>query len=358
MAEARENGVMMNRVGILYAFAAAVLFGLSTPFAKLLLGTIDPMLLAGMFYFGSGLGLAIVRAVQVGWIASSEAKLSSSDVPWLGGAILCGGLIGPLLLMTGLLTTPASIASLLLTVEGAATALIAWVVFRENFDRRIAVGMACIVVGAVILSYRAGASFVDAIGPLAIVGACIAWGIDNNLTRKVSLADPVEIAMLKGLIAGVVNLTIAATLGVHLPNLNATVAAGLVGFLGYGVSLVMFVLALRHLGTARTGAYFSTAPFLGAVVAIFLNGEALSLQLAAAGVFMGLGVWLHLTEKHEHEHEHEALEHEHKHTHDIHHLHVHGASDPPGEPHCHRHVHVRLRHSHTHVPDSHHRHAH
>lgn len=348
----------MNRVGILYAFAAAVLFGLSTPLAKLLLGSIDPMLLAGLFYFGSGLGLAVVRVVQVGQTSAPEAKLAGSDVPWLGGAILCGGLIGPMLLMIGLSSTPASIASLLLTVEGAATALIAWIVFRENFDRRIALGMACIVVGAAILSYRGGASFTDAFGPLAIIGACVAWGIDNNLTRKVSLADPVEIAMLKGLIAGAVNLTIAFTMGAHLPNWDVTVAAGLVGFFGYGVSLVMFVLALRHLGTARTGAYFSTAPFLGSVVAVFLNGEPLSFQLSAAGVFMAIGIWLHLTERHEHEHEHEALEHEHRHTHDIHHQHAHGPNDPSGELHSHRHAHIRLRHSHAHVPDSHHRHVH
>lgn len=348
----------MNRPGIIYAFAAAALFGLSTPLAKLLLAATDPWLLAGLLYFGSGLGLAAVRFALTGRRAKSEAALTRRDIPWLAGAIFSGGLIAPVLLMIGLSSTPASTSSLLLTVEGAATAVIAWFVFRENFDRRLALGMGCIVIGAAILSYRGDLGLAGIVGPAAIIAACIAWGIDNNLTRRVSLADPVEIAMLKGLIAGAVNLAIAFAMGAPAPSLDVAGAAALVGFLGYGVSLVLFVLALRHLGTARTGAYFSTAPFLGAIAALPLTGEPLSLQLSVAGIFMAIGVWLHLTERHEHAHEHERMEHTHRHTHDAHHQHPHGPDDPPGEPHSHRHVHVRLRHAHPHAPDSHHRHPH
>jgi drug/metabolite transporter (DMT)-like permease len=193
---------------------------------------------------------------------------------------------------------------------------------------------------------------------LAIVGACIAWGLDNNLTRKVSLADPLQIVELKGLIAGPVNLALGLLAGGHLPGASVSMAAGLVGFLGYGVSLVLFVYALRHLGTARTGAYFSTAPFLGAVAALALLQEPLTAQLLAAGVLMGIGVWLHLTEHHEHEHLHEPLEHAHPHVHDEHHQHVHGPDDPLGEPHTHAHRHEPLRHRHPHVPDMHHHHKH
>jgi drug/metabolite transporter (DMT)-like permease len=236
--------------------------------------------------------------------------------------------------------------------------VIAWFVFRENFDRRIAAGMLCILVGAAVLAWQGGARLDGLAGPALVVGACIAWGIDNNLTRKVSLADPIQVAMLKGLVAGPISLALGIAGGAALPGSGTILVAAVVGFLGYGVSLALFVAALRHLGTARTGAYFSTAPFIGAIVAVPMLGESLTLRLAAAGAIMAVGVWLHLTERHEHDHEHEPMEHTHRHVHDAHHRHAHATGDPPGEPHSHRHVHVALRHSHAHTPDSHHRHRH
>lgn len=348
----------MNRSAVAYALLSAALFGLSTPAAKLLIGVIDPWLLAALFYTGSGLGLAVLRLALARAGSRREAPLTRRDAPWLAGAIFFGGILGPILLMVGLSSTEASTASLLLTLEGVATALIAWFAFRENFDRRIAVGMALIVLGAAVLSWQGGASFAGASGPAAIVGACLAWGIDNNLTRKVSLADPMQTAMLKGLVAGPVTFGLALWMGAAMPAVDAAFIAAAVGFLGYGVSLVLFVTALRHLGTARTGAYYSTAPFLGAVCAVAFLGEEPSVRLLVAGFFMGVGVWLHLTERHEHEHEHMPMEHNHRHVHDEHHRHAHGPNDPPGEPHTHRHAHVRLRHAHAHAPDSHHRHRH
>ena len=197
----------------------------------------------------------------------------------------------------------------------------------------------------------------DLLGPLAILGACAAWGLDNNLTRRVSLADPLQIVELKGLIAGPVSLALGFLAGGCLPGFSVLSLAGVVGFLGYGVSLALFVVALRHLGTARTGAYFSTAPFIGTIAAVMFLGESFTLQLAIAGLLMGVGVWLHLTEDHDHEHLHEPLEHSHPHVHDEHHQHAHGPSDPPGEPHTHQHRHERLAHKHPH-PDMHHTHGH
>ncbi|MCK6450414.1 MAG: DMT family transporter [Alphaproteobacteria bacterium] len=344
----------MPRLPVLIALGAASLFGLSTPLAKALVGAIDPWLLAGLFYLGSGVGLALLRAVR----APAEAPLSGSDLPWLAGAVVSGGIVGPILLMTGIARTDGASASLLLTLEGVATALIAWFVFRENVDRRIVAGMGAIVLGALVLAWQGGPAASGLVGPTLIVGACVAWGIDNNLTRKVSLADPLQIAMIKGLAAGPVSLALAFADGAALPAPGAALAACLVGFFGYGASLALFVLALRQLGTARTGAYFSTAPFLGAALSIPLLGERATLQLALAGALMAVGVWLHLTERHEHEHEHEPLEHAHRHVHDRHHRHEHAPGDPPGEPHTHRHVHVRLRHAHPHVPDMHHQHRH
>ncbi len=351
----------MNHHAVSLALLSAALFGISTPAAKALLGSIDPTVLAGLLYCGAGLGVAILRRVVRPWIteaSAAETPLSSTDVPWLAGAIVAGGIIGPVLLMVGLARTDASAASLLLTLEGVATALLAWFVFHENFDRRIALGMACLVAGAAVLSWTGQPTVAGLVGPLAIVGACIAWGIDNNLTRKVSLADPLQIVELKGLIAGPFNLAVGIWLGGGLPTFSPLVTAGFVGFLGYGVSLVLFVLALRHLGTARTGAYFSTAPFLGAITAVLFLGEAVTTQLGIAGLLMAFGVWLHLTETHEHEHEHDPMEHAHPHVHDAHHQHAHEPGTPPGEPHTHAHRHVRLRHKHPHVPDMHHTHRH
>jgi len=340
------------------ALVSAALFGASTPFAKLLIGSVDPWLLAGLLYLASGVGLALVLAFRrVLGLASREAPLRRRDLPWLVGIVAFGGGIGPVLLMLGLVTTSASTASLLLNLEGLATMAIAWIVFRENADRRILVGAGAILAGAMVLTWPTDAIGIDW-GAVAIAGACLAWGIDNNLTRKLSAADPVQIAAVKGIAAGAVNLALALGRGAALPAMGETAAAAIVGFLGYGVSVVLFVLALRHLGAARTGAYFSTAPFIGAVIALALFAEPITVSLVVAGLLMGVGVWLHLTERHEHRHMHEVFAHEHRHAHDEHHRHDHAPDDPPGETHTHPHRHGPLAHAHPHYPDLHHRHEH
>ncbi|HEU0222615.1 MAG TPA: DMT family transporter, partial [Paracoccaceae bacterium] len=269
--------------------------------------------------------------------------------------VLMGGIAGPLLLMFGLAATHATNASLLLNLEGLATMVIAWVVFREYVDTRLIAGAAAILAGAAILSWQGEGPGLDA-GAIFVALACLAWGIDNNLTRKLSAADPVQIAMVKGLAAGAINIAIALAGGAALPGPLLVAAAAIVGFLGYGVSLVLFVLGLRHLGTARTSAYFSLAPFIGALLGIAVLGEPLTLGLAAAGLLMAVGIGLHLAERHEHEHRHEAMEHEHLHWHDAHHQHTH--EGPVREPHSHRHRHEAMTHSHPHFPDLHHRHGH
>lgn len=345
--------------GVAIAMGSAALFGASTPLAKMLLGGgIDPWLLAGLLYLGAGLGLGLFHLLRrASGRPASETPLHRRDLPWLALVVLAGGIVGPILLMIGLAQTPASTAALLLNVEGLATMAIAWLAFRENVDRRLLLGALAILAGAVLLSWQGGAAGFG-LGALAIIGACLAWGIDNNLTRKLSSADPVQIAMLKGLAAGAVNLGLALARGAQLPATGEIAAAGVVGFLGYGVSLALFVLALRHLGAARTGAYFSTAPFIGALLALALLGESPTLMLLAAAVLMGIGLYLHLAERHEHEHAHEAMEHAHRHVHDAHHRHSHGADEPHGEPHAHLHRHQAMRHKHPHYPDLHHRHGH
>lgn len=346
--------------GVLYALAAALLFGASTPLAKLFLGETSPFLLAGLLYLGSGLGLGLWKLSVMGrsGTLSREAGIRGRDWLWFLGAVLFGGVLAPVLLMLGLQSTAAAGASLLLNLEAVATAMIAWFVFKENVGRRVAWGFALITLGGITLAWPGQGEGLYSWGSLAIASACFCWGIDNNLTRRVSASDPTQIAMLKGLMAGGINTFIALILGSTLPGFVSLLAVGAVGFFGYGLSLTLFVLALRHLGTARTGAYFSTAPFAGAVLALLIWQDGLSLPLIVAGFFMALGIWLHLTEHHEHEHVHERMEHAHLHVHDEHHRHEHQSEDPPGEPHFHPHFHARLVHRHRHDPDIHHQHQH
>jgi drug/metabolite transporter (DMT)-like permease len=342
--------------GVPLALASAVLFGAATPASKLLLGSLAPQLLAGLLYLGAGLGLAVVHLARgaVG-LPAREARLQRTDLPWLAAVILSGGVLGPVLLMLGLARTQAASGALLLNLESLATMAIAWLVFRENVDRRLLLGALAIIGGAAALSWGGQGVAFDS-GAALIAGACLAWGIDNNLTRKLSAADPVVIAMLKGLVAGTVNAVLALWLGAALPPAGTVAAAAVVGFLGIGVSLVAFVLALRHLGAARTGAYFSLAPFIGAAIAVAALGEPITARLAVAGALMATGLWLHLAERHEHAHDHDSLEHDHLHTHDDHHRHTHDG--PITEPHAHWHSHAQLRHTHPHYPDLHHRHRH
>jgi drug/metabolite transporter (DMT)-like permease len=346
----------MNR-NVCYALLAAALFGASTPFAKQLLGDIHPVLLGGLLYLGSGLGLGVVRLVRDrSWLPSGIAR---SEWPWLLGAIFFGGVLGPVALLFGLTRISGSTASLLLNLESVLTAVLAWVAFQENADRRIVLGMLAIVAGGVVLSWpTAGAVAADGLGQVAIAVACLCWAIDNNLTRKVSASDALFIASSKGLIAGAVNTLLAVSLAVALPGVGTVLSAMSVGLLGYGVSLVMFVLALRGLGAARTGAYFSTAPFIGAAVSLVLLGETATILFWAAAALMAIGVWLHLTEHHEHDHTHEAATHAHAHSHDEHHDHAHDFDWDGQTPHEHVHQHVTVTHKHPHFPDVDHRHAH
>ncbi len=342
--------------GVVAALAAALLFGAGTPLAKLLLAHTSPWLLAAMLYLGSGIGLWAWRRQR----NAPAVRPSRCEWGWLAAATLFGGVVGPVLLMSGIAGMPATSASLLLNAEGVLTALLAWFVFNENFDRRIALGMLAIVAGALVLSWPGDVPLAAGWPALAVLGACLAWAIDNNLTRKVSLTDASFIAMLKGLAAGTTNLALVLWLGATTPSAGTVLGAALLGFMSYGASLVLFVIALRHLGTARTGAYFSVAPFFGALLAIVLLGETVTPALLIAGALMMFGVWLHLTEDHDHEHVHTTLEHAHEHLHDEHHQHAHeNTSSIDGNTrHSHAHRHLPMKHSHGHFPDGHHRHEH
>ena len=344
------------------ALGAALLFGASTPLAKLLVGEVPPLLLAGLLYLGSGLGLGALLLIRTIAAKATEDEVARVTIPrrdvgWLLGAVVAGGMAGPALLMAGLARTSAASASLLLNIEGVATAAIAWLVFKENTDRRIVLGMAAIVTGGALLAWQPG-SWALSTGALLVVGACLCWAVDNNLTRKVSTNDAMLIAGIKGVVAGTCNTALAVAGGAHFPALPLVGWSLLVGLVGYGVSLMLFVVALRTLGTARTGAYFSIAPLFGVALALFLWPALPSATFWVSAALMGLGLWLHLTERHLHAHEHIAMEHDHPHAHDRHHQHGHEFPWDGGEPHVHPHAHVATTHEHVHYPDIHHRHGH
>jgi drug/metabolite transporter (DMT)-like permease len=346
--------------GALLALLSAALFGASTPLAKLLLRGVDPIMLAGLLYLGSGAGLLAlqgVRRLRRG-TGRREASLRGRQWLWLGLAILFGGILAPALLMHGLAGTSGAATALLLNLEPIFTVLLAWVVFGEGVGARIGLGMGAIAAGALALSWPGEGAAGHPVALAAIAAACLAWAIDNNLTRKVALTDPVQIAALKGSVAGVVNVAVGLSRGDAFPSALAVSGAASLGVVGYGLSLVLFVRALREVGAARTGAYFSLAPFFGSALAVLVLREHLSGPLVTAGLLMGVGVWLHLTEHHAHWHGHRELEHDHAHTHDPHHRHVHPDGDAPAPSHAHPHRHGAVIHRHPHFPDVHHHHPH
>lgn len=344
---------------VFIALFSAILFGASTPLAKLFINDVNPILLAGLLYLGSGIGLLLIRIIKdLKW---QKTNLLKKDWLWFIGSIIFGGILAPIFLMLGLENTQASMASLLLNFESVLTALLAWIVFKEHTDKKIILGMGLIVIGGVLLSFPSSLSLTRFFGSLMIICACLFWAIDNNLTRNISNGDALFIAGFKGLIAGIVNVLIALFfIKAQLPLSFQIGYIMLIGFFGFGVSLVLFVLALRGLGTARTGAYFSTAPFIGALIAIIILGESSSFLFWIAAGLMAVGVWLHLSETHQHEHTHEPLYHSHKHVHDKHHKHDHDFlwDENSDKAHTHPHQHERLKHSHPHYPDIHHRHRH
>ncbi|HEX3847093.1 MAG TPA: EamA family transporter [Steroidobacteraceae bacterium] len=347
-----SNG-MSRPAGMWAALGGAALFGLGTPLAKLLVARVSPLMLAALLYLGCGVGLLVYRRIR----RAPAGRLAPGDTPWWIAAIAFGGVLAPALLMWGLRGTSAFGASLLLNAETVFTVLIARLAFREHIGLRIAAGIAAIVAGAVIVGWRDAGGLGGIWPSLAIAGACLAWAIDNNLTRRVALADASWLASMKGLAAGSVNLVLALAQGSSVPPWPTTAFAMAVGLVSYGASLTLFVQALRSLGTARTAAYFAVAPFIGAAAAAAL-GAPVSMPLVAAGALMAIGVWLHAAERHEHAHTHAPLEHDHTHVHDEHHGHLHDPPVPPGVRHSHRHRHEPMTHRHAHFPDAHHRHPH
>jgi drug/metabolite transporter (DMT)-like permease len=345
----------MELTGVGYAMGAAALFGASTPAAKLLLRDLSPFMLSGLLYLGAAIALSAYRFLPA--FESREARISRRDLSPICGIIFFGGMLGPILMFLGLQRLSALTGSLLLNLEGPLTALIAVGLMREHLGRREIFAAVTIMLGGVLVSFQPGRIDGDWIGAMEIAAACLSWGVDNNLTQRVSLRDPVAVGRIKTLAAGSCVLVIALWLGNgHIPFATSLVYAGAVGALCYGVSIVLDVKALRALGAARESAYFATAPFVGALLSIVVFRELPNLSEIAGASLMLVGVVVLLRERHSHSHTHDVILHEHLHLHDEHHQHEHDY--PIAEPHSHCHEHSALNHEHAHFSDLHHRHLH
>lgn len=356
--------VIVNRDHIYLVFQAllaAFLFGMSAPISKFLLGEITPILLAAFLYLGAGISLLIIMGLQrLGKKSNpTEAQIKKADLPWLAGAILTGGIAAPITLLFSIRGTPAGTASLLLNFEGVSTTLIAALVFKESLSRQALWAILSITFASVLLSTNLNSDWGLSISALGILIACILWGMDNNFTRNISAKDPLAIVTIKGLVAGSFSLVFATVLGDQIPGINIVAGAMLLGCMGYGLSIVLFVYAMRGLGAARTSTLFGTAPLAGVVVSSLLFRETYGISFTIAVPLMLIGTMLLASEAHSHNHVHEKAVHEHRHRHDdIHHVHIHTQEEFQAQSHSHLHSHDHLEHEHPHLPDIQHRHAH
>jgi drug/metabolite transporter (DMT)-like permease len=357
---------MMNKTRIFpitQALLAALLFGASIPLSKILLNWANPLPLASFLYLGSGIGLFLFQIIKKLFKkqTSTEAGLNKADMPWLIGAILTGGVAAPILVLFSLKTTPASTASLVLNFETVATAMIALLFFKEAVGKRIWVSVICITLGSIIITWNFENHWGLSVGIIGIILACVCWGLDNNFTRNISSKNPFTIAIIKGISAGLISLLLAFLFKNPFPNIKIIFIAMLLGFFSYGFSIVLFVYAMRELGSARTSSLFGAAPFIGTILSFIIFKNVPNITFIISLPIMILGAVLLFRERHLHEHIHELKEHNHSHSHeDKHHNHVHIVEDIKADTiyHSHLHAHDKTRHSHLHTPDIHHRHTH
>lgn len=348
---------LQRRVGgnaAFYALLAAALYGMSAPFSKMLLSEIHPTLLAGLLYLGAGSGMLVwnsIRKQQTG--KAPDAKLTRSDFPYVSGMILLD-VAAPIFLMTGLNQTTAESASLLNNFEIVATCLLASLFFRESIGRRMMVAILLIICASIMLSVENVGNLSLSPGSLLVLAACLCWGLENNCTRMLSLKNPLQIVVVKGFGAGMTAVLLFFLFG-GVFRFNIMMAYSLLlGFVSYGMSIFFYILSQRHLGAARTSAYYAAAPFIGVILSWIFLGETVNGTFAVALVLMLTGTYVAMTEDHQHQHSHEPLTHTHAHNHqDGHHQH----SESEGE-HSHPHSHEAFSHTHEHTPDLHHVHRH
>ncbi|MEN9225408.1 MAG: DMT family transporter [Thermostichus sp. HHBFW_bins_43] len=344
----------MKTHAVLLALVAAACFGAATPVSKLLLEDLSPFQLAGILYLGAAMGV-----LPSLWRDPSHRSLSQVDRRngWrLAGAILCGGILGPVFLLLGLQLASAASVALWLTLEMMATAILGYFLFRDHLGRLGWLAAGILFLASLLLSWGEGAAGLRA--GLWVALACLCWGMDNNLTALIDGIRPTQITFWKGSIAGVVNLSIGLVLQPWQASSVTAIAALGIGILSYGVSLVLYIIAAQSLGATRSQLLFSTAPYFGIGLATLLLKEGISFQQLISMGLVTISLGLLFQDCHHHEHDHSAIEHDHWHHHDDgHHEHDH-IDLPASKYHRHRHQHRALTHSHLHIPDLHHRHGH
>lgn len=355
-----------QRQGLFKGLLAAVTFGLSAPLISTLTATGSPLALAGLLYGGSAVALLVARALR--GQSTQESSLKRQDLGMLAVLTVIGGIAAPICLVSGLAFLSAGSSSLLLNLESIFTMGIALVVGREHLSRKGIAAAVLVLAGAVIIG-GGTASGTTLHGAVLIALACLGWGIDNNISQRLSIRDPMQIALLKSVGASVPMLLLAGLSGARFPTPLEVVVLLVIGGIGYGLSMWLDLLALRDLGAARESVIFATAPFVGAGFSVIALKEALSTNLLSSGILMIGGVALMLKEDHAHWHRHDEVWHEHKHIHtpgdqDPHHAHEHPNGEAEGAQadksfwHSHPHQHEPIAHEHPHVSDGHHRHRH
>lgn len=348
--------MIMKKTPVLYAILAAVCYSISAPVSKLLLDEIPPTFMAAMLYLGAGLGMILVNLFRSKQIRNKEAHISKKDLPYTIAMVVLD-IAAPILLMTGMTMTNAATASLLNNFEIVATTIIALVIFKEAVDKRMWIAICFITLASILLSATNITSLSFSPGSIFVLLACICWGVENNCTRMLSLKDPLQIVVVKGLGSGFGSLLISIFIGEYSVNVKYIVIALVLGFVAYGLSIYFYIIAQRNLGAARTSAYYAFTPFIGVGLSLIIFREIPTVSFVAALIVMIIGAYLAAFEKHDHIHIHAEVEHEHRHSHDDeHHNHTH--EYPVVGEHSHIHIHEVVTHTHAHTPDLHHTHAH
>ncbi len=347
----------VGRGAAITAVFAAALYGISSPISKLLLQELPPTLMAALLYLGAGIGMLAVRfAGSLRFREQKEAKLTKKELPYVIAMVLLD-IAAPILLMFGLLFSEPANVALLNNFEIVATSFIALFLFKEAIGRRMWIAIGLISLSSIVLSLEGTRSLHFSIGSLFVLLACCCWGFENNCTRRLSIKDPVQIVIIKGIGSGLGALSISLLIGQYSRHIPSLLSAMLLGFIAYGLSIYFYIKAQRELGAARTSAYYATAPFIGVVISWIIFKEGITVQFLIALAIMLLGSYFAVSEVHYHPHIHEGVTHEHTHSHaEGHHTHIHD-QEVIGE-HSHVHTHEPIRHNHAHTPDTHHNHVH
>ena len=345
-----------KNLATIYAIVAAALYAINVPFSKMLLGYVEPTMMAAFLYLGAGLGMFVYSiASRVSGKTSSTEPLTKKELPYTIAMVVLD-IIAPILLMFGIRASHAANVSLINNFEIVATSIIALLIFKEIISKKLWIAIALVTIASVILSFEGTGSFEFNIGSLFVFGACLCWGIENNCTRMISNKSSIEIVVIKGTFSGLGSLIVALAIGESIPSIHWMMCVLLLGFVAYGLSIYFYVMAQKDLGAAKTSAYYSIAPFLGVAFGMLILGERPEIQFYVALAVMIISTYFMIKDTielqhthehshtHTHEHSHGDIVHSHEHTHTHTHIHVHGADSDN-----HEHNHHTMSHEHSHT---------